>query len=205
MQIITQDFLENDRETRKVVAILQKGGLIVYPTETVYGLGVDATSDAALNKLLTFKGDRGDKPILVAVDGPEMAEKYVEIGMLSKKVIQKYWPGSVAIVAKSRGLVSKKTQGNTENLGLRMIDSKLVLKMISLFGKPITSTSANVSGEVTARSLDEFLKTVPKEKQDLVDLFVDAGEIPESLPSTIVDTTGGKLKILRQGKITVEI
>lgn len=204
MEIKKIESLESDSEIQKVVEVLRNGGLIVYPTETLYGLGVDATSDSALEKLWAFKGERGDKPVLVAVDGQEMSEKYVEISLLGKKVIQNYWPGSVAIVAKSRGVVSKKAQGKTETLGLRMVDNKIVLKIVTFFGKPITSTSANVSGEVTARSLDEFLETVPKEKQDLIDLFIDAGEIPESLPSTIVDTTGKELRVLRQGKVSVK-
>jgi len=204
MEVIKIKSFKSDSEIQKVVEILRGGGLIVYPTETLYGLGVDATSDTALEKLWEFKGERGDKPVLVAVDGQEMAEKYVEISILGKKVIQKYWPGSVAIVAKSQGEVSKKAQGKTETLGLRMVDNKMVLKIVTFFGKPITSTSANVSGKVTARSLVEFLDTVPKEKQDLIDLFIDAGEIPESLPSTIVDTTGEEIRILRQGKVQVE-
>ncbi|MFZ3068733.1 MAG: L-threonylcarbamoyladenylate synthase [Microgenomates group bacterium] len=189
----------------EVVKVLKSGGLVVYPTETVYGLGVDATSEAALEKLWKFKGERGDKPVLVAVSGVAMAEDYVILGDLGKKVVQKYWPGAVAIVAMSKNKVAKKAQGETETLGLRNPDSKDILEIIDIFGKPITSTSANVSGAVTARSLKEFLETVPKEKQKLIDLFIDAGELPLRQPSTIVDTTGEEIKILRQGSIAVEV
>ena len=183
----------------------KNGGLVVYPTETVYGLGVDATSETALKKLWKFKGERGDKPVLVAVSGVAMAEEYVILSDLGKKVVQKYWPGAVAIVAISKNKVAKKAQGKTNTLGLRNPESKDILEVIDIFGKPITSTSANVSGAVTARSLEEFLKTVPKEKQKLIDLFIDAGELPLRQPSTIVDTTGEEIKILRQGNIVVKV
>lgn len=203
MEVLSIESLGEGSVIEKVVDVLKKGGLLVYPTETVYGLGVDATSAHALEKLWNFKGERGSKPVLVAVDGPEMAEKYVEITSLGKKVVQKYWPGPVAIVGKSKGLVSKKAQGQTDTLGLRMPDNKMVLKIISFFGKPITSTSANISGRETARDLAEFEKTIPKKSLKLVDLFIDAGKISESLPSTIVDITRGKPKVLRQGKVQV--
>ena len=185
--------------------MLKANGLVVYPTETVYGLGVDATSETALEKLWKFKGERGDKPVLVAVSGVAMAEEYVILSDLGKKVVQKYWPGAVAIVATSKNKVAKKAQGETKTLGLRNPDSKDILEIIDIFGKPITSTSANVSGAVTAKSLKEFLETVPKEKQKLIDLFIDAGELLLRQPSTIVDTTGEEIKILRQGSIVVEV
>jgi L-threonylcarbamoyladenylate synthase len=205
MEILNMKTVEQAEIVRKTVEVLAKGGLVVYPTETVYGLGVDATAESALEKLWAFKGERGDKPVLVAVADVEMAEKYVDLSELGKKVVQKYWPGAVAVVAVSKNLVAKKAQGETNTLGLRNPDNKDILEIITRFGKPITSTSANISGVVTARSLAEFLATVPLERQELIDLFIDAGELPPRQPSTIVDTTGEEVKILRQGEVTVEI
>ena len=201
MKVVPQTQLD----LTEVVSILDKGGLIVYPTETVYGLGVDATSEPALEKLWAFKGERGDKPVLVAVADREMAEKYVNLSELGKKVTQKYWPGAVAVVASSKNLVAKKAQGETETLGLRNPDNQMILEIVRALGKPITSTSANISGAPTARSLAEFAATVPEQRQELIDLFIDAGELPPRSPSTIVDTTGEKVKILRQGEVTVEV
>lgn len=201
MKIVQADQLD----IAEVVEVLGRGGLVVYPTETVYGLGVDATSEAALEKLWAFKGERGDKPVLVAVSDLAMAEKYVDFSDLSKKVAQKYWPGPVAIVAVSKNTVAKKAQGDTTNLGLRNPDMKVVLEIISRFGKPITSTSANISGAATARSLAEFEATVPEERRILIDLFIDAGELPPRQPSTIVDATGEELKVLRQGEVEIRL
>ncbi len=189
----------------KIVTVLKEGGLIVYPTETVYGLGVDATSESALEKLWEFKGERGDKPVLVAVSGEEMTEKYVKLNGLGKKIVHKYWPGAVAVVATSRNIVTKKAQGMSDNLGLRMPDNINIIEIISRFGKPITSTSANISGAPTARSLTEFLETVPADRQKLIDIFIDGGELPLRQPSTIVDATGEEIKILRVGEVVVSV
>lgn len=204
MEIIEVKNISQEEIINKAVEVLRRGGLVVYPTETVYGLGVDATSELALEKLWAFKGERGDKPVLVAVSGVGMAEEYVVFNDLGKKVVQKYWPGPVAVVAKSRNLVAKKAQGETENLGLRNPDNEMVLEVIGRFGKPMTSTSANISGAVTARSLEEFLATVPPERQKLIDLFINDGELPLRQPSTIVEVTGNEVKILRQGEIVIE-
>ena len=202
---VIKDKQIGEAELELVVETLKKGGLIVYPTETVYGLGVDACSEAALERLWQFKGERGDKPVLVAVGGMKMAEEYVQFSQLGKKVVQKYWPGAVAVVSTSLGKVAKKAQGVTETLGLRMPDNNLVLDLIGKLGKPMTSTSANISGGMTARSLAEFELFVPEEKREMVDIFIDAGELPPRPPSTIVDTTREELKILRQGEVTVTL
>ena len=205
MERISADTGNRRELIAKVVEVLQRGGLVVYPTETVYGLGVDATSEKAPEKLWRFKGERGDKPVLVAVSGRQMASEYVNFTELGKKVTQKYWPGAVAVLALSKNKVSKKAQGSSENLGLRNPDNKMILDVIKALGKPITSTSANVSGAVTAKSYSEFLATVPSARQELIDLFVDAGELPLRQPSTIVDTTGSELKVLREGEVKVII
>lgn len=205
METTRADAGDNRAVVKKAVEVLRRGGLIVYPTDTVYGLGVDATSEAALEKLWQFKGERGDKPVLVAVDGVEMAEKIVFLSDLGKKVVQKYWPGAVSVVALSKNVVAKKAQGQTETLGIRNPDNQMMLSVITELGRPITSTSANVSGSPTARSMEEFLATVPVEKQELIELFIDAGELPLRSPSTIVDTTGDGLRVLRQGDTVVEV
>ena len=189
----------------RAVKVLSDGGLIVYPTETCYGLGVDATNDQAVDKLWNFKGERGDKPVLIAVSNIKMAEENAEINDLANKITQKYWPGPVSIVALSKNKVSKKVQGEKETIGLRMPNQPLVLSMIKKFGKPITSTSANISGGKNPYSLEQFLISTPNEKFKLVDLFIDGGDILEKLPSTLVETTGKEIEILRQGEIEVAI
>lgn len=189
----------------EAVRVLNNGGLIVYPTETCYGLGVDATNDQAVDKLWNFKGERGDKPVLIAVSSVKMAEENAELTELANNITQKYWPGPVSIVALSKNKVSDKVQGGKETVGLRMPNQTLVLSMIKKLDKPITSTSANISGGSNPYSLEQFLASTPVERVALVDLFIDGGVIPERLPSTLVDTTGKEVAVLRQGEIEVTI
>ena len=188
-----------------VVEVLKKGGVIVYPTETCYGIGVDLTRFEAVEKLWRFKGERESKPVLAAVSSLKMAGEYADISELGNKVVQKYWPGPVAIVALSKGKIVKKAQGDTDTIGLRMSANRVVIEIVESLGRPISSTSANISGGNNPYSLDQFLKETPGERVDLIDLFIDAGELPQYMPSTVVDTRGERLKVLRQGDVVVGI
>lgn len=178
---------------------------MVYPTDTLYGLGVDATNINAVEKLWKFKGERENKPVLIAVNSEKMAEKYIEITELGKKIIHKYWPGPVSIVGKSKNLVATKVQGEKGKVGVRMPGNKFVSDLVEILDKPITSTSANITGAETCVDVNGFLKNTPQDRVELVDCFVDAGVIERKLPSTIVDVSEGEVKILRQGEIRVEL
>ena len=205
MRIILTSSASKRAEEEEIVEVLRGGGMIVYPTDTCYGIGVDVTNEEAVEKLWGFKGERGVKPVLVAVSGQEMAEKYADLSDLGKKIVQKYWPGAVSVVAMSRNLVVKKAQGETNTLGLRMPNNTLMLEVIEKLGKPISSTSANISGGKNPYSLAQFMAETPEDRVAMVDLFIDAGVLPERLPSTIVDTTREQLRVLRQGEVRVEI
>lgn len=189
----------------RAAKILRSGGLVVYPTDTVYGLGVDVTNEMAVEKLWKFKGGRENKPVLMAVNGELMAGKYIKINDLGKKIMRKYWPGSVSVVGVSKNKVAEKVQSEKGTLGVRMPDNDFVLKLVDLLKKPITSTSANVSGGKTCRSLEEFMAEVPEDRKQLVDCFVDGGMIEGKLPSTIVDVSEGEMKIVRQGEVEIDV
>lgn len=202
LKLNSANFMEVAKQVSIVVA---DGGLVVYPTDTVYGLGVDPTNEAAVEKLWKFKGERGDKPVLLVVSDEMMAKKYVKLNDLGKKIIRKYWPGSVSVVGVSKNRVVKKLHGGKGTLGLRMPNNKFVLNLVGIFGKPITSTSANISGGRTCGSLEEFSAVIPKESMDFVDVFVDGGTIEDKLPSTIVDISSGEMRMVREGEVVVEI
>lgn len=200
------EILKAKREKEAIegaLAVLRKGGLIIYPTETCYGIGADATNTEAVKKALEFKGSRGGKPISVAVVDKAMAEKYVELNEMAKNLYQKFLPGPLTMVSKSRGKVVKYLEAGKGNLGIRMPDYPLVLKIIKKLRKPITSTSANASGKKTPYSLKDIQKYTPKKSLRLVDLFLDRGKLPYNPPSTVVDTTLNEPKILRQGEISL--
>lgn len=186
----------------KSVKILRQGGTLIYPTETAYGIGVDSTNKNAVTKLLKYKNRPEGKAISVAVATKSMAQKYVNIDS-SEYFFDEFLPGPITLVCKSRGLVDKRLESEKGTLGVRFPDHPLVLEIIENFGKPITATSANVSKAKTPYSVQDILKNIPKSKQNLIDLIIDAGELPRNPTSTVVDVSGNKALVFRQGSISV--
>lgn len=178
---------------------LSRGGLIVYPTETVYGLGADALNLRAVQKLWQFKGGRGQKAVSVAVSGRRMAEKYVKLNSLADNLYRHFLPGPVTVISKSQGKVVPKLESAQATLGIRVPRYPLTLDLIETYGRPLTATSANPSGIKPPYSLADFLRYTSKTKQALIDLFIDTGTLPYNPPSTVVDTTLNAPEVLRQG------
>lgn len=203
MEIINLSKSKKSEVIKKTTQVLKQGGLIIYPTETCYGLGADATNPKAVQKVLEFKGERKGKPILIAVSDKKMAQQYVEINKEAKKLYQKFLPGPIAVVSKSKGKVAPGVESPQKTLGIRIPNYPLVLKIIRQFDKPITSTSANPSGKKPPYSLKDVLKYTSKKRLNLVDIFLDAGKLPLNPPSTVVDTTLQEPAVLRQGEIII--
>lgn len=192
-----------NRAVQAASAVLKKGGLLIYPTETCYGLGADATNAKAVAKILAFKGSRGGKPISLAVSDKKMAAKYVIINETAENLYRHFLPGPLTVVSKSCGRTVKTLEAGRKTLGVRIPDHLLARKIIQKFGRPITSTSANSSGRKPPYSLADFLRYTPQKSLGLVDLFLDQGVLPFHLPSTVVDTTLNEPKTLRQGEIKI--
>lgn len=185
-----------DVNIRQVVQVLTNDGMIVYPTETVYGLGVDATNLKAVEKLTKYKNRPLGKPYSIAVADQEMAEAYVELNPTAIGLYKKFLPGPMTIISKGRHRVAAGIESETGGLGIRISSYKLVNKIVKALGRPITATSANKSYgkrpyKISDLDLDKF------------DLVIDAGELPKNEPSTVVDTTADDAITLRQGDIVI--
>jgi L-threonylcarbamoyladenylate synthase len=141
--------------------------------------------------------------VAVMVADEEMALEYVEINEIAKGIYEKYLPGAVTVISKSRGKIVKKLENDQGCVGMRIIDNQFCLELCKAFGKPITCTSANISNCLTPYSLSEYQKEVPKEKQAMV-TFVDGGQLPQLPVSTVVDTTHDSLMIIRLGRVIIE-
>ncbi len=198
MKVISADD-QNLVET--AAQVLSQGGLIVYPTETAYGIGVDATNPAAVSKLLEYKKRPEGKAISIAVESEDMAEKYVNINSEAKSFYKNFLPGPVTIVSNSKSKVDKRLESEKGTLGIRIPDYKLILEIISHFNKPITATSANLSGSKTPYSIEDILDNLPEKNKNLIDLIIDAGTLPKNPPSTVIDTTSNELTVIRSGQI----
>ncbi len=189
---------------KKAIQVLKSGGLFVYPTETCYGIGADATSEKAMEKLFSYKTRREGKPFSVVMAEKAMARKYVELNDMAENLYDNYLPGPLTIVSKSLGGVVKGVESEFGTLGIRVPDFDIVLDISREFKKPFTATSANMSYDPKPYSIEKLLKNLPKKKQNLIDLIIDAGELKKNEISTVVDTTLNTLNVLREGRIDFE-
>jgi L-threonylcarbamoyladenylate synthase len=172
----------------RAVSVLMHDGIVVYPTETVYGLGADAFSDDAILKVYEAKRRPLSQPISIAVSGFDMLSAVAHIGPDMEDFIEKFLPGPVTIVVKAKRIVPDILTGGTGMIGVRIPAHDVALKLIERFDSPITATSANLHGAKEPSAPDEC--TVPR------DFFIDGGRLP-GVPSTVVDLPGRT--ILRPG------
>lgn len=187
----------------QAVTVLKAGGLIIFPTETTYGAGVDATNPDAVAKLLAYKARREGKPLSIAVTTIDMAEKYVELNDSARKVYQRFLPGPVTVVSKGLGVVAPGVESEFGTLGVRIPDYELVLEIVAALGRPMTATSANASGEKRPYTTEDIFSGLSERQKGLIDLVLDTGELPHRPPSTVIDTTLSTPVTFRQGEIEV--
>lgn len=198
MQTINHD---NPKVISTAADILQKGGMVVYPTETCYGLGVDATNSKAVTKLLKYKYRREGKPVSIAVSDKKMAGKYADINEIAANLYKNFLPGPLTVISKSRGNLAPGIESEYKTVGIRIPNHPTIIQVIQKLGKPVTATSANVSYKKHPYSIEALLKDLPHKQQKLIDLIIDAGKLPRKETSTVVDTTLNTLNILRKGQI----
>ena len=200
MKIFTQKKTSID----EVVETLKKGGLVIMPTETLYGAFVDATNPKAVKKLTQYKNRPFGKPYSVAVTTQKMAEKYVELNETAKNLYKTFLPGPMTIVSKGRHNVANGVESETGSLGIRIPDYKLVTDIVKKLGKPLTATSANASYKARPYKVLDILGNISEKQKKLIDLIIDSGELPHNEPSTVIDTILDASVVLRQGKIKLK-
>ena len=192
----------NQREAiKKAVRVLAEGGLIIYPTETCYGVGVDATNPDAVKKLLAYKDRPEGKAISVAVADEAMAREYVDVNETAQNLYENFLPGPITVISESKHKIAPGIEAEDGSLGIRIPNYPFTLELIKQFGKPITATSANLSGRKTPYAIKDILDNTSEKNRKLIDLVIDAGELPHNPPSTVVDTRLNDERILREGSI----
>ncbi len=201
MQILKTKENSEKKIINQAVKVLKEGNLIVYPTETCYGLGADAVNPKAVDKIFNFKGFRENKPVSIAVSDIKMAQNYVVINQTAENIYKNLLPGPVTVVSKSKGKTAKTLEAKTNTLGVRVPDYPLILKLLKKFGQPITATSANVSNGKTPYTITDTLSQISEKKKELIGLIIDAGKLSRRPPSSVVDTTLNEVKVLRKGEI----
>lgn len=189
---------------KKILSVLKSGGMIVAPSDTVYGLLVDATNNSAVKKLIKFKSRPAGRPISIFVANLPMLKKYAEINLNQEKTLKELLPGPFTIILKSKHKVSQHLESENGTIGIRLPDYKYIQDLVDKFGRPVTATSANISGRSPHYEIKTLLSELSKEKRKLIDYIVDIGKLPRNKPSTVIDLTSTQLKIVRRGDIVFQ-
>lgn len=189
----------NPREIRKVVDVLKDGGLIVYPTDTVYGLGCDITNQKAVEKVARFKGVKIEKNTFsfIVSDLSHLSDYTKPIPNAVFKLMRKNLPGPFTFILEANNNVPKYFKGKKKTVGIRIPDNNIIHAIVEELGNPILSTSVHDDDEILQYTPDPEL--IYERYQDIADIVIDGG-YGELVPSTIVDCSGDEVIIIREGK-----
>ncbi|HOE22828.1 MAG: threonylcarbamoyl-AMP synthase [Syntrophaceae bacterium] len=181
--------------------IISRGGVIAYPTETIYGLGADATNEQAIRKIFEIKGRNFSNPVSLIIGRREDVHPLVRaIPKTAQKLMDAFWPGPLTIVFEAAGCVSPLLTAKTGKIGIRLSGHDGARQIALAAGKPLTATSANLSGLPECATADEVIAQLG----DRLDAVVDLGNTSGTAGSTIIDTTTEQPVILRAGVISRE-
>ena len=185
----------------EVIEIFKKGGIVIFPTDTAYGIGCRMDNEESVKRVYELRNRPHEKAMIALVGSVEMAEKYVEIpAQVKEKLLDKYWPGGLTVIFNCKiDKVPSTVRSDGPSLAVRFADQKEIVEIINIIGVPIIAPSANYSGEMTPASLAEVDPTLLKK----VD-FVLKGMCTIKGVSTIVDTTVTPWKIVREGVVKIK-
>lgn len=192
---------------KSCVLALKQGKVLAYPTDTCYGLAVDVGSMTAIKKLYQIKGRNFNKPVHIVVPSVSYAKKIAVWNKSAEKLAKKFWPGAVTLVLPLAGNglkpspVLRALSANTGSIGLRMPKNKTALDLAEALTRPITATSANLSGMADCYTTDDIISQFKNEKYK-PDVIINAGRLPKNKPSTLVRAFDDVVKILREGPVS---
>ncbi len=178
-----------------------KGNLVIFPTETVYGIGANALDENACKNIFKAKGRAQDNPLIVHVSDINMLNKVVEKpSEIEEKLINTFCPGPFTIILKAKNIIPKSVTAGLDTVGIRMPSKKIANLLIKIANTPIAAPSANISGRPSGTKIED----IRNEFQGKVATIIDAGEVDIGVESTVVKVMNNKVRILRPGKITKE-
>ncbi|MFA6127764.1 MAG: L-threonylcarbamoyladenylate synthase [Bacteroidales bacterium] len=193
----------NPKEIDRVVEILKDGGVIIYPTDTVYGLGCDITKSKAIERVAQIKGMRPDKTnfSFIVYDLSHLADFTKPIDNQIYKLMKRNLPGPFTFILEANNNVPKILKSKKKTVGIRIPDNPIILEIIRVLGNPILTTSVHSGDVILDYTTDPEL--IHEDMGDQVDLVIDGG-FGNNIPSTIVDCTGPEITIIRQGMGTLQ-
>ena len=183
---------------KRAVAVLNDGGIVAFPTETFYGLGVKFNKEASLRKLYELKKRPEEKPMPLIIGSRESLSMIaVFVNEIAESLMDKFWPGPLTLLLEAKKSLSPYLTADTGRIAVRIPGESFALHLAKKAGFPITSTSANISGMPPAEDADTVIRYFGKK----IDMVIDGGKTAGRLPSTIADVTEKKIKIVRKGAI----
>lgn len=185
---------------RRGAEIIKSGGLVAFPTETVYGLGANALDAEAVRRIYETKGRPSDNPLILHVSSIEMTEGLVELNWRARMLMEKFWPGPLSIVLPAKEVIPSRTRGGLPTAAVRMPDAAVALALIKFSNLPIAAPSANISGRPSPTDAE----TVRRDVGDKIPLVIDGGETRFGVESTVIDMTGEHAVLLRPGGLAKE-
>jgi L-threonylcarbamoyladenylate synthase len=180
------------------IEALKRGHVIVFPTETLYGLGADALNEAAVEEVFRLKGRDPSNPFPVLVADQEMLHTLVaEIPATAQRLMDRYWPGPLTLVLPGQKNIPKPLCNPAGGVGVRISSQPIATLLVNRLGRPLTATSANPSGEEPARTIQEAKKYFAGQ----IEVFVDGGILTSESGSTVVEVMEDSIRVIREGKI----
>ena len=190
-----------DRKIKEAAEIIKGGGIVIFPTETVYGIGADGLNENAVKKIFEAKGRKTDNPLILHICDKEMLKVVAKnINEIEQKLIDTFFPGPFTIILEKTEQVPNIVTGNLNTVGVRMPSNKIAQELIKEAGTPISAPSANISGRPSGTDIED----IREELQERVDYILDGGKTEIGLESTVVRVIDDVVHILRPGKITEE-
>lgn len=188
----------DDEVVGRATKVLSKGGIVCFPTETVYGLGVRISDNSALEELFLIKGRKKGSAFSIFVRSAEEATNFTrEVNSSAKRLMDGFWPGPLTLVCKSKVKNLSPYLLSRNKIGIRVSSSPLVRKLVDKLGEPITATSANLSGEKPCLSFQQVRRVF----RGKVDLILDGGRTQSDNVSTVLDVSGEKVVLVREGVV----
>jgi len=194
----------NPKAIEQVVEVLRKGGLIIYPTDTVYGLGCDITHHKAIEAICRIRNIKPEKAnfSFICYDLSHISDYIKPIDNTTFRVLKKALPGPFTFIFNANHNVPKLLSSNKKTVGIRVPDNNIAREIVKVLGNPILSTSIKDDDEIIEYSTDPEL--IYEKYEGIVDIVIDGG-YGENIPSTVVDCTGGEFEIIREGKGELEL
>lgn len=189
----------NENELKEVIEILKNNGIIIFPTETVYGIGGNALSNEVIDKIYKVKRRPRAKAVNIMVKNINEIKRYAEItSELEEKIIKKCMPGPITLILKKKENFGDYFTADNDTIGVRIPDNKIINSILNKIDFPIIAPSANISGQPSGIEVADIIKDF----KNGVDAIIDGGKANLGLASTIIQVVNNEIKILRQGKIT---